>query len=89
MKITKIVNEWGCIYFKNEKGDYHKEDGPAVEYPNGYKAWFINGERHREDGPARITSEGILQYWLNDRMFIKEDWEVEVAKLKLKRIKEL
>lgn len=22
----------------------HREDGPAIEYANGYKAWFLNGE---------------------------------------------
>ena len=25
-------------------GNYHREDGPAVEYPNGYKEWYLNGK---------------------------------------------
>ena len=29
----------------------HREDGPAVELPVGYKEWWVNGIRHREDGP--------------------------------------
>ena len=30
----------------------HRDDGPAVEYPNGQKWWFQFGKQHREDGPA-------------------------------------
>ena len=24
---------------------YHREDGPAIEYPNGRKYWFLNGKQ--------------------------------------------
>jgi hypothetical protein len=24
---------------------YHREDGPAIEYLNGSKEWWVNGER--------------------------------------------
>ena len=33
-------------------GQFHREDGPAIEYANGTKYWYINGLLHREDGPA-------------------------------------
>ena len=33
-------------------GNYHRDDGPAVEYANGSKAWWIHGKRHRIHGPA-------------------------------------
>ncbi len=23
----------------------HREDGPALEYPNGLKSWYLNGKR--------------------------------------------
>ena len=26
-------------------GLYHREDGPAIEYPNGRKYWFLNGKQ--------------------------------------------
>ena len=32
--------------------EYHREDGPAVEWDNGTKHWFLNGVHHRVDGPA-------------------------------------
>ena len=25
-------------------GEYHCEDGPAIEYPNGTNQWLLNGE---------------------------------------------
>lgn len=30
----------------------HRVNGPAVEWPDGDKEWWVNGLRHREDGPA-------------------------------------
>lgn len=33
-------------------GLLHRENGPAVEYPDGSKEWFLNHQRHRNDGPA-------------------------------------
>ena len=33
-------------------GQYHREDGPAIEYADGAKKWYLNGKHHREDGPA-------------------------------------
>jgi hypothetical protein len=27
----------------------HREDGPAVEYPNGYKGWYLKGEKLTEE----------------------------------------
>ena len=38
--------------YKNESGQYHRTDGPAIEWNDGDKVWFINGKFHREDGPA-------------------------------------
>jgi hypothetical protein len=38
--------------YKNNRGKYHRTDGPAYEYSNGSKYWYINGLRHRTDGPA-------------------------------------
>ena len=52
-------------YFSDKKMTrYHREDGPAIEAPEGYKAWFLNGVRHREDGPAiewSVTADS--NYW--------------------------
>ena len=47
-------------------GEVHREDGPAVEDPNGDKYWFLNGEHHREDGPAIEHADGRKEWLLND-----------------------
>ena len=89
MKITKRVDKDGTIYYKNENGQFHRLNGPAIEYPYGTKEWYINGRLHREDGPAKIWGNGVTEYWLNHIKYSVEDWELEITKLKLKRIKDL
>jgi hypothetical protein len=37
------INEKGHKRWENHKG-FHREDGPAIEYKNGTKSWFINGK---------------------------------------------
>jgi hypothetical protein len=36
-----------------------------IEYKDGTKEWFLNGERHRTDGPAIEWSNGTKEWWLN------------------------
>ena len=38
------------VWFVN--GHLHREDGPAVIFPNGHKEWFVNGSRTREEDPS-------------------------------------
>ena len=70
-------------------GRLHREDGPAYERPDGYKEWWIGGRLHREDGPAVEFTDDYTWYYLNNDIYNKPDWELEVAKLKLERIKDL
>ena len=51
---------------------YHREDGPAIEYVNGGKEWYLNGKLHREDGPAIEYADGNKQWQLNGK-FHRED----------------
>jgi hypothetical protein len=37
-------------WYRNDK--LHREDGPAIEEPDGSKMWYRDGKLHREDGPA-------------------------------------
>ena len=48
-------------------GKLHREDGPAVEWPNGTKFWYLNNKWHREDGPAVERSNGTKQWFLNNK----------------------
>jgi hypothetical protein len=47
-----IVDKKGTKRWRNDKGEYHREDGPAIEMATGSKFWYVDGLFHREDGPA-------------------------------------
>ena len=57
-EIDKKGNKFWC----NSKGEYHREDGPAVECVNGTKIWYINGKLHRLDEPA-------IEYFNDDKFW--------------------
>ena len=72
--------------YKNELGQLHRTDGPAVEYNDGDKFWCINGKLHREDGPAVEWISGLKYWYLNDIQYTEDQYQKELIKLKLKRI---
>jgi hypothetical protein len=78
------------VEYRDEKGLLHREDGPAVEYNNGKKEWWINGKLHREDGHAIEYSNGSKQWYLKGKWYSNEqDWQQEIIKIKLERLKKL
>ena len=44
-------------------GQWHRDDGPAVECADGYRAWFRDGRLHRDDGPAVEYVDGRREWW--------------------------
>ena len=76
------INDKGNIRYYNKKGERHRLDGPAVEYPNGEKEWWVNGKKHRLDGPAAEYANGNRQWWVDGEQigttlggFTDEDFE--------------
>ena len=65
--------------YRNSKGQLHREDGPAIEYVSGYKAWFLNGQRHRTDGPAIEYANGDKEWYLNGKLHRTDGPAVEWA----------
>jgi hypothetical protein len=61
----------GCVYYYNSEDGYHRLDGPAKEYSNGTKAWFINDKCHRLDGPAIVWENGSKGWWFYGRCYFK------------------
>lgn len=43
----------------------HREDGHAMEYPDGSRAWWINDKLHRVDGPAIEYVSGTKHWYIN------------------------
>ena len=68
-------------------GKFHREDGPAIEHFNGTKVWWLNGNCHREDGPAVEYHNGSKEWFLNGECYLEQEWQQEVIKIKLERLK--
>ena len=67
----KHVGKHGNVYFYNLKGQYHRLDGPAIEYKSGSVSWYVNGLCHRLDGPANVWADGDKEWCLNDQSYSK------------------
>jgi hypothetical protein len=64
-KVT--VDEDKTIHWYNDKENRHRLDGPAVEWANGHKEWWVNGKLHRLDGPAVECAEGSKSWWVDGK----------------------
>ena len=89
MNITKQVDKHGTIRYYNKNGKFHREDGPAIEYPIGRKYWYLNGKFHREDGPAIEYENGDKFWCINDKEYSEQEFNEFLLKKRLQRILEL
>ena len=48
MTKSKLYVKLECAVWANGKGDFHREDGPAVEFADGTKIWYLNGRSYTE-----------------------------------------
>ncbi len=55
------------VAWKDEHGKLHREDGPALIWPDGTQKWYWHGEPHREGGPALIWLNGAQIWCLHDK----------------------
>jgi hypothetical protein len=71
-EIRVEIDRWGNKFYYNKKELIHRLDGPAIEWVEGSKEWYQNGELHRLDGPAVETSCGY-KYWCQDGEYHRLD----------------
>jgi len=71
---VEIDHHGDKMYYKWDTNEYHNPYGPAVEYANGYKAWWINGKLHREDGPAVEWADGYKEWYVNGTKLTEEEF---------------
>ena len=69
---VKVYNNGSKYWYLN--GQYHREDGPAIEYTDGDKFWYLNGQRHRVGGPAIERADGSKSWFLNGKELTKEEF---------------
>jgi hypothetical protein len=77
--MRKETNSYGDIRYYNDLNQYHREDGPAIEYTDGSKWWYLNGQRHREDGPAIEWDNGTKWWYLNGLCHREDGPAIEYA----------
>ena len=54
------------------KGRLHRDDGPAIECVDGFKAWCRNGRFHRDDGPA-VEWPNEFKSWYRNGQLHRDD----------------
>jgi hypothetical protein len=60
-----IIDRYGAKYWKLN-GLSHREDGPAILGPDGYKEWWLYGKYYFfEDWFQKLTPEQQLNYFWN------------------------
>lgn len=64
-------------WFKNDR--LHRDDGPAVEWPDGTRKWFQNGQYHRDDGPAIEWSDGSRWWFKSGQRLCVDEPAIEWA----------
>ena len=73
------VDDGGTIRWHNEARQLDRENGPAVEYTDGDKSWYQNGERHRTDGPAIEYANGDKYWYQNGKLHRDDGPAIEYA----------
>ena len=69
---VKVHNSGDKFWYLN--GKLHREDGPAVEWADGYKSWYLNGKLHREDGPATEYADGEKFWYLDGTNYTEQEF---------------
>jgi hypothetical protein len=71
----EINSNGSKLYYKDKAMTIlHREDGPAIEWWDGSKSWYLNGKRHREDGPAVEYSNGSKSWYLNGEKLTEQEF---------------
>ncbi len=56
------------VEYRNDNNQFHRLDGPAREWSNGSKHWYVDGKLHRLDGPAVEWSNGSKEWHVNGEL---------------------
>ena len=59
------VDSDGTVRYYNAQGQLHREYGPAIVQPDGFRSWWQNGLLHRLDGPAIEHPDGGRAWYQN------------------------
>ncbi len=69
---TLRVDGSGTHFWHDQEGRLHRTDGPAIEWTNGDREWWVRARLHRIDGPAVERADGRCGWWINGREITDE-----------------
>jgi hypothetical protein len=75
---TVTVEDNGTTHWYNANNEFHRIDGPAIEYANGTKSWWKNNKLHRLDGPAVEYSDGYKEWYIEDIKYTEEEFQAKI-----------
>jgi ribosomal protein L24E len=67
MNSIKSIDSNRNEFWKNEIGQFHRLDGPAIIRKDGTQYWCINDKCHRIDGPAIIWVDGTQAWYIDNK----------------------
>ena len=71
-KVTVDASKTICWY--NDKDEFHRLDGPAIEFVDGTKQWCVEGKLHRLDGPAVEFADGTKAWYVNGEFMSEKEF---------------
>jgi len=57
----------------------HRLNGPAIEYANGHKEWYVDGQHHRLDGPAVEYTNGDKEWYVDGQRLTEVEFNALTA----------
>lgn len=84
MKQGLHIDKHGHKYWYQDD-EFHRLDGPAIEWTDGEKWYYVNGKRHHRDGPAVIYPDGE-KWFINDKELTKKEFQNYLIQQNLKII---
>ena len=81
LKYRIEVDGYGNRLYYNSAGLLHRDDGPAIEYPDGSKSWCQNGRLHRIDSPAVEWWNGDKAWYINGEELTESEFNQRVKSL--------
>ena len=65
-----VIGINGSKRWYNEDGNPHRFDGPAIEYANGTKSWYIEGQEYIEE---EFLSYTALYRFINNEFAVAKE----------------
>ena len=65
VEVKSLGSIRGTFWYREGTSVLHRVGGPAMEYADGGKEWYVDGLRHRVDGPAIEWVSGHKEWYVD------------------------